>query len=223
MENTITKAEPVITLYPYQSESKENRTFIRANTIPGNFDDIRVNHIIPVFTKDNEPVISHHDFIQVTRDVVGDLYNREHILKPSIRLSHPIMGRVPEAKNKAAIDLQEYEKTIYYERMMFLLEIPSIQENIDGNPVSLTVGGVKAYNMDNLYNRKGVDQHFKVFVGFKNTVCTNMCVWSDGYVGDLKVSNLGGLKAAISSIIQNYNAQNHLNHLKQLPKYQLTE
>ncbi len=173
MENTITKPEPVVTLYPSECESKENKTFITANTIPGNFEAIKANHIIPVFTKDNEPVVSHHDFIQVTRDVVGDLYNREHILKPSIRLSHPIMGRVPEAKNKVAIDLQEYEKTSYYERMMFLLEIPSIQENIDGNPVSLTVGGVKAYNMDNLYNRKGVDQHFKVFISFKNTVCTN--------------------------------------------------
>lgn len=105
MENTITKAEPVITLYPYQSESKENRTFITANTIPGNFDDIRVNHIIPVFTKDNEPVISHHDFIQVTRDVVGDLYNREHILKPSIRLSHPIMGKSAGSKKQGCYRL----------------------------------------------------------------------------------------------------------------------
>jgi len=223
MENTIIKIDPIVTLYPDEIESNESRTFITANTVPGNFDDIRNNHIIPVFTKDNEPVISHHDFIKVTREVVSETYSREHILKPSIRLSHPIMGRIPEAKDKAAADLAEYEKTIYYERMMFLLEIPSIRENIDGNTLSLTIGGVKAYNMDNLYNCKGVDQHFKVFIGFKNTVCTNMCVWSDGYVGDLKVTNLATLKAAISSLVQNYNAQKHLTRLKQLPKYHLSE
>jgi hypothetical protein len=80
--------------------------------------------------------------------------------------------------------------------MAFIIEIPSIANDIDGNRLSLTVGGVKAYNLDNLYNRKGADEHFKVFIGFQNSVCTNLCVWTDGLLGDLKVKNGSQLHAA---------------------------
>src|SRR5690606_10765697 len=41
--------------------------------------------------------------------------------------------------------------------------------------------GVKSYTRDNLYNRKGADQHFKFFIGFQNKVCTNLCIWTDGF------------------------------------------
>src|SRR5207344_1156852 len=114
-----------------------------------------------------------------------------------VRLSHPIKGRAPEAKNKRVVDLIEAEKTIYYERMAFVIEIPSITQDLSGNQLSLTLGGVKAYNLDNLYNRKGADEHFKFFVGFQNKVCTNLCIWSDGYSGEIKVKSLKQLKSAI--------------------------
>jgi Domain of unknown function, B. Theta Gene description (DUF3871) len=107
--------------------------------------------------------------------------------------------------------------------MMFVIEIPSIQDTIDGNTLSLTVGGVKAYNLDNLHSKKGTDEHFKVFIGFKNKVCTNLCVWTDGYMGDLKVQNLAQLKACIYTLIQGYYDNFHLFHLKQLVNYALTE
>lgn len=53
----------------------------------------------------------------MTAEVTADIYLGS-ILRPSIRLSHPIVGRIPEAKDKPAIDLAEYEKTIYYENLM---------------------------------------------------------------------------------------------------------
>ena len=130
--------------------------------------EIENNHIIPVFVKDNEPAISQVDFIETLCDTVKEVYQGEIILNPNIRVSHPIKGRIPNARNKPANELQEWEKTLYYERMMFVVEIPSITETIDGNKISLTVGGVKAYNMDNLYNKKGPQEHFKFFVGFQN-------------------------------------------------------
>ncbi|MBL0066933.1 MAG: DUF3871 family protein, partial [Chitinophagaceae bacterium] len=58
---------------------------------------------------------------------------------------------MPEAKDKPALDLMSMKKPFYYERMMFAIEIPSIQETIDGSSLSLTIGGVKAYSQDNLY------------------------------------------------------------------------
>jgi Domain of unknown function, B. Theta Gene description (DUF3871) len=179
--------------------------------------------LIPVFSKDNEPTISHTDFIETVQEITADVYSGEHILKPIVRLSHPIKGRVPEAKNKAANELFEWEKTIYYERMAFAIEIPSIQAEVDGNILSLTVGGVKSYSLDNLYSKTQSDQHFKIFVGFKNKVCCNMCVWTDGFMGDVKVKNLEQLSAIISTLLRSYNSSYQLYHLEQLTKYSITE
>ena len=115
------------------------------------------------------------------------------------------------------------KKPFIYERMAFVLEIPSITETVDENPLSLMVGGVKSYGQDNLYGKKGGDEHFKVFIGFQNKVCTNLCIWTDGFMGDLKVKNLGMLKASIKTLLESYNQNLHLFHLKQLSKYNLTE
>lgn len=209
-------------LFSLEKEST-NIPFILSNTIPMNLHEIRDQHIIPVFVKDNEPVISHHDFIDATMDIVGHFYKNETILKPSIRVSHPIKGRIPEAKNKSAKELFENEKTIYYERMAFVIEIPTIQDTVEGNTLSLTIGGVKAYNLDNLYNKKGTDEHFKIFIGFQNKVCCNLCVWSDGYVSDLKVKNYSDLMKGIYDMIFCYKAEQHLRSLKKFLNYSLTE
>lgn len=199
------------------------QAFIVANTIESSVEEIKGKHIIPVFTKDNETLISHTDFIDITADVIESVFDGERITKPQVRLSHPVKGRVPEAKDKPANNLLEWEKTLYYERMMFIQEIPSIQETIDGNQLSLTVGGVKAYNQDNLYSRSLCDQHFKVFIGFQNKVCTNLCVWTDGYMGEIKVKTIGQLKAAIRTLVEGYNKNFHLFHLKKLTEYSITE
>lgn len=205
------------------THTKEERHFITANTIVGSLPDIKANHLIPVFVKDNEPVISQVEFIETVQEVAGELFCGEHILPPSIRLSHPIKGRTPDAKDKAANQLQEFEKTIYYERMAFVIEIPSIMESIEANSLSLTIGGVKAYNLDNLYSKKGTDEHFKVFIGFQNTVCTNLCIWTDGYLADLKVRNVRQLKGAIIAMIEGYNAKKQLLAMRSLADHALTE
>jgi hypothetical protein len=203
--------------------SLDNKGFITANTIESTLEEIKSKHVIPVFVKDNEPVISHADFIESTIEVVSEVFHGETILKPSVRLSHEIKGRIPEAKHKSAKELLEHERTIYYERMAFIIEIPTIQDVISKNQLSLTVGGVKAYNLDNLYSRKGSDESFKVFIGFKNTVCTNLCIWSDGYVGDLKVKSPEQLKACMRTLFSNYSASTQLQALRSLTEYCLTE
>lgn len=197
--------------------------FINANTISVAQHDIKAHHIIPVWLKDNEPLISQADFINATQEMAFQLYKNENILLPSIRMSHPIKGRVPSAKDKPAKDLSEDEITIYYERMMFMIEIPSIMDDINGNKVSLMIGGVKAYNLDNLYSRKGSLEHFKVFIGFKNQVCTNLCVSTDGLKADLKVRNVAELMEGIYKMIVDYNMSNHLKLMKRFVEYQLTE
>lgn len=200
-----------------------DKPFIQANTIESSLEEIRDQHVIPVFIKDNEPVISHADFIASALDMVAAVYPSDTILRPSVRLSHAIKGRIPDAKDKAAKDLLEHEKTLYYERMAFVIEVPTIHDEIDGSTLSLTIGGVKAYNLDNLYNKKGVDEHFKIFVGFKNAVCTNLCVWSDGFMDDLKVKSIGQLRGSIRTLLENYNASFHIHTLRKLNDYSLSE
>lgn len=196
--------------------------FIEANTIETTVEEIKSKHIIPVFAKSNEPLISTTDFIDVVSEVTHELFNKEIISKPIVRVSHPIKGRIPEAKNKAAKDLEEYEKTLYYERMAFMIEIPTIYETIDDSPLQLTVGGVKAYNLDN-YNSSRKDQHFKLFIGFKNTVCTNLCVSTDGFKADLTVKTIGELKMQVKSLFEAYDTYNHLRQIQKLTEYEFTE
>jgi hypothetical protein len=214
--DTLTINHPVL-------QTTASTSFIEANTIPILLSEMDKDHLIPVFTKDNEPLISHTDFIHVAQEVVSNFYKDEIIYPANIRVSHPIKGRIPDAKDKPANQLQEWEKTIYYERMMFLIEIPSIRDTIDGNVLNLTIGGVKSYAQDNLYNRKGSDEHFKIFIGFKNQVCTNLCVWTDGLQANVRVKNSIQLLQEIKKLMTDFRYENQLNLLKQFPNYALTE
>ena len=204
-------------------ETAQQQPFILANTFSSNINELRNNHLIPVFVKDNQPVISQADFVELTADITSHIFKDEIIRSSAIRVSHPIKGRIPEAKDKPAHLLLEEEKTIYYERMAFIIEVPSISDTINGNKLSLTIGGIKAYNLDNLYSRKGTEEHFKLFIGFQNKVCTNLCISTDGLKADVAVRSLNELTDAIYSLIQQYNAKSHLEHLDNLMDYELTE
>ena len=220
--STVVRQTQEITYTPFV-EISTDKPFIQANTESYSLEEIRDKQIIPVFHKDNEPLISHADFITCASEVLAEYYFGERISRPSIRVSHPIKGRVPEAKHKPANELNEHEKTIYYERMAFIIEMPGICEDIGGNELTLTFGGVKAFNLDNLYTKKGSDEHFKIFIGFQNKVCTNLCVWTDGFMNDLKVNSLGQLKSCIRILIENYNASYHLKSLRKFSEFSITE
>lgn len=213
--------KPEIQVLPKQPVSRD--CFIEANTIDITYEEIEAKHIIPVWLKDNERLISHTEFINATMEIFSSIYPDQQILSPAIRVSHPIKGRTPSARDKQASDLLESEKTIFYERMMFCVEVPGISTIVNGNPLTLVVGGVKAYSEDNLYQRSGADQHFKLFAGFQNRVCTNLCVWSDGFTGNLRVRNEEELCIAIRSLLERYNAGFHLQQLEKLSDIYLTE
>ena len=225
MENTETTMLParITSYHPVIEPQQKRSSFIEANTVECDLHEIRNDHIIPVFVKDNETLVSHNEFVEAAEDVANTLFRGETILSPEIRLSHPIKGRIPEAKDKQAKDLLPWEKTLYYERMAFAIEIPSIQAVVGGNRLSLTLGGVKSYAEDNLYSRTQSDQHFKLFVGFQNKVCTNMCVWSDGYVDSVRVRSINMLKAAMHELLSRYNEDKQLKQMQQWVDYSLTE
>ena len=100
--------------------------------------------------------------------------------------------------------------------------IPSIYEDINGNRLNLTIGGVRAYNHENLYSKKGMEK-FKIFIGFKNMVCCNMCVSTDGFKSELKVMDVHGLLNAAMQLFQEYNAAKHLYYMSAFKDSYMTE
>lgn len=203
-------------------ESKAQKHFIEANTTSVTLQHLKCDCTIPVFSKDNECTVAHQEFIEAVSHCASQFFDGHSVKEPEIRVSHVVKGRIPEAIGKSVKELQEHEKTIYYERMAFAITIPSISELVNGNRLSLTVGGVRAYNHENLYSKKNVEK-FKVFIGFQNLVCTNLCVSTDGYADELRVSHLGDLQKKVLELFQTYNINTHLQDMNNMGKYQLTE
>lgn len=206
----------------FNQKKTSDDAFIVSNTKAVLLEQIRSDCIIPNFAKDNESTISHAEFIEAVADTVGHVFQNEEILYPVVRVSHPIKGRIPEAMGKPAKELIPSEKTLYYERMAFAIEIPSIRDTIMGNDLSLVVGGVRAYNLENLYSRKSLER-FKVFIGFKNLVCTNFCISSDGFVGDLRISQPHEIVEAVFQLLAEFNVVKVIDSLTSLQHYGLTE
>jgi len=202
-------------------ETSDNR-FILANTQPISYAELKHRHLIPVFSKDNESTISHSEFIDIVGQAADKFFSSDNILHPAIRISHPIKGRIPKAMGKPADALIEQEKTVYYERMAFVYEMPGINSKVSGNKLSLTIGGVRAYNHENLYGKKS-EEHFKVFIGFKNHVCINLCVSTDGFLDDLRVMSVQELFNRVFQLLTRFDAERQINHLSTLSEYALSE
>ncbi|MCA6068728.1 DUF3871 family protein [Chryseobacterium sp. RG1] len=212
----------IIDMSVHSQSQYQDKPFIEANTQEIDIYSLRNNCIIPVFSKDNEKTIAHQEFIEITQNCIAKVFSNQIFNDPEIRVSHQIKGRTPDAIYKNAKDLLSHERTQYFERMAFIIKIPSITDSVTGNELALTVGGVRAYNQENLYNKKTFEK-FKFFVGFQNKVCCNLCVWSDGFVDDLKVSSYEELQSKLLNILGNYNAEKHLSEMKQFADYFLTE
>jgi len=192
------------------SRTTSDSRFIESNTKLVGLTHLKDDCIIPAYSKDNEPSISHHDFVQSVYNAVQDVFYSEEVLMPSIRVSHPIRGRIPDAKSKAAKDLLEAEKTLYYERMMFLIEIPSVFRVINGQHINLAVGGVRSYHQENLNTKRSL-QKFKVFVGFRNRVCCNLCISTDGYLSNLKAGSMIEIAENTRNLLYDFEAAEMLD------------
>ena len=215
-------AEDVTIISEETTKVKKVNHFIEANTMEIDLQHLQSDCIVPVFSKDNELTISHNAFIETVWEAANTFFTGETIDKPDIRVSHIVKGRIPEAIHKPANQLLESDKTQYFERMMFCLEVPTIYETVEGNKLTLSVGGVRAYNQMNLYSKKTVER-FKVFVGFKNIVCCNLCVYTDGYLGNLEVSSTNDLFRSVLEMFNRYDPAKHIHLMQTLGNSYLTE
>ncbi|MBO7351435.1 MAG: DUF3871 family protein [Candidatus Methanomethylophilaceae archaeon] len=106
--------------------------------------------------------------------------------------------------------------------MMFCIEIPSIHQDIDGCRLNLTIGGVRAYNEQNLYSRKAPEK-FRIFIGFKNMVCCNLCVSTDGYKASLRVMDPDALLSSASDLFRSYDMERHLTQMAAFKECRMSE
>ena len=156
--------------------------FIESNTQAITLEELTNKNIIPTFC-DNTLTISHQNFIgsvvEVAKKVFGEL------TVPELRVSHPIIGRVPSAQHKKASELRDDEKTTFYQRMAFCAHVKNLTRTINGETVHLCIGGVRAYNGEQLYNRQST-MKFKIFVGWQVRVCSNLMLTCDGNSGTIE-------------------------------------
>lgn len=198
------------------------KPFIEANTSEISLDHLKNDCVIPVFSKDNERTIAHQEFIDIAQDCASRVFPHHIFDEPEVRVSHQIKGRTPDAIHKNVKDLLDNERTQYFERMAFIIRIPSIVDKINGNEIALCIGGVRSYNLENLYNKKTIEK-FKFFVGFQVKVCCNLAVSSDGFVEEMRVSSYQELQSKILEVLYNFNAEKQLAQMKQLSEHSLTE
>ncbi len=111
--------------------------FIEANTQEATLHHLKHECITPVFSKDNELTINHAAFVETIQDAAQSFFNGEKVEQADIRVSHIIKGRIPEAIHKPANQLLESDKTIYYERAAFSIDVPTIYETVGGNKLNL--------------------------------------------------------------------------------------
>lgn len=196
--------------------------FIHANTTEVDMEHLKNDCIVPVFSKDNELTVSHPVFIETVYRAAREFFRNEQVDVPEIRVSHIIKGRIPEAIHKPASQLLESDRTIYYERMAFAFEIPTIYSDIAGNRLNLCITGVRAYNRENLMGKKGAER-FSVAIGFRNQVCCNLCTFTDGYQSDLRAMNHFDLYRGVMDLLERYDAGKHLRLMQEFERCSLTE
>ena len=201
---------------------KQASPFIGANTEKVTLEHLRDDCVVPVFSKDNEVTISHYQFIDRTIEAINTFFPSKIEPNPDIRVSHIIKGRVPTAIGKPVKELLEHEKTIYYERCAFLIELPNVSKEINGNKLNLSIGGVRAYNQENLYSKKSLER-FKLFIGFKNKVCTNLCVSTDGISTNIRIGSINELEMEARTLFESYDAEKHLETLEMMQDYSISE
>lgn len=156
--------------------------FIESNTHAITLEELTTKNVIPTFS-DNTLTISHQNFIgavvKVAQNVFGEL------TMPELRVSHPIIGRIPSAQHKKANELLDEEKTVFYQRMAWCVRVKNLTREINGQTVHLVIGGIRAYSEDKLYNRQS-PQKFHVFVGWRVRVCSNLMLTCDGNSGTIE-------------------------------------
>ncbi len=199
------------------NEAEETRTpFIIGNTQPIEMDALS-EMLTPVFSRDNVETISHVEGISTITDAISTYFDGQQINAPIVRVSHEMKLRNRFGAGKMVQNLRPEETDSYFQRMMAMIEIPSVSADINGSPCHLQVCLVHNYADINLLGNSSQYQSWKLCIGFLNTLCTNGLIRSsDGCNLSIKVTNTADLYKNAWTLFQNYEYKQHLDEMKHL-------
>jgi len=192
----------------------------RSPFILGNTKEIGLTELgdmlTPVFSRDNVETISHTEAISTVMDAVSTFFDGQEISAPVIRISHEMKLRNRFGMGKLVENLRPEDSDSYYQRMMAMIEIPSISHDINGSRCNLQVCIVRNYADCNLLGNSSQKQTFKACVGFLNTVCTNGLISSSGVNLAIKVTNTADLYKYCIELFKQYDYKQHLDDMRRL-------
>ena len=199
------------------NEAEETRTpFIIGNTQPIEMDALS-DMLTPVFSRDNVETISHVEGISTITDAISTYFDGQQINAPVVRVSLEMKLRNRFGAGKMVQNLRPEETDSYFQRMMAMIEIPSVSADINGSPCHLQVCLVHNYADINLLGNSSQYQSWKLCIGFLNTLCTNGLIRSsDGCNLSIKVTNTADLYKNAWTLFQNYEYKQHLDEMKHL-------
>ena len=173
--------------------------------------------LTPVFSRDNVETISHVEGISTITDAISTYFDGQQINAPVVRVSHEMKLRNRFGAGKMVQNLRPEETDSYFQRMMAMIEIPSVSADINGSPCHLQVCLVHNYADINLLGNSSQYQSWKLCIGFLNTLCTNGLIRSsDGCNLSIKVTNTADLYKNAWTLFQNYEYKQHLDEMKLL-------
>ena len=188
-------------------DPKNHPNFIEGSTAEISLEELSEKCIVPTFA-DGSLSISHQSFIEsvmeAARTVFGELTPVE------IRVSNQVCGRVPSALHKKTSELTDEEKTVYYQRMAFVCHVEGLSRTVNGQPVHLTIGGVRAYNQDKLYGKQ-TTMRFQAFVGYSVRVCSNLCLTCSGLAGKLECMTTSDIKEKALELFSGFDPEKEDN------------
>lgn len=161
----------------------EHPNFIEGPSHEVSLEELTFRNIIPTFS-DNSLSISHQKFIETTRKAAEVIFGSDNVSPAECRTSHPVIGRIPSAQHKKVSELLDSEKTVFYQRLAWIAQVCNFTSSINGQEVSLTIGGTRSYHEDKLFG-KNSPQHFRLFIGYRVRVCSNMMLTCDGVSDNL--------------------------------------
>lgn len=163
-------------------QETEHPNFIESNTQGISYEELTEKNVIPTFS-DGTLSLSHGSIIKATMRAAEEVYGE--LTPVSLRVSHRIQGRTPEAMNKPASELQDSDITTFYQRMAFICHVKTLTRTINGVEVHLCIGGTRSYSEDKLFGRP-TPSKMKIFVGWFVKLCSNGCLTCDGNSGTIE-------------------------------------
>ena len=192
----------------------------RSPFILGNTKEIGLTELgdmlTPVFSRDNVETISHTEAISTVMDAVSTFFDGEEIKAPVVRVSHEMKLRNRFGMGKLVENLRPEDSDSYYQRMMAMIEIPSISHEINGSICNLQVCIVRNYADCNLLGNSSQKQTMKLGIGFLNTICTNGMLSTDGVNLSIKITNTADFYKYCIELFKQYNYKQHLDDIRRL-------